>query len=796
MPVFDKAVTTLEYLKILNHLSECCHTEGSALLAMKLMPSNDIDKVKFRQKQTSDAKKLAALKGTPSFGGIKDINASLERADKNAILTMRELLDIAAVLRTARLLIDYINSVRDLETVLEENFGRLSANRSFEERIYRTIISEDMIADEASPELSEIRRKIRNTQFKIKDLLQKFVSGEYTKYLQDNIITQRGGRYVIPVKSEYRNEIKGLTHDISASGATIFIEPMAVVDANNELRELESAETHEIERILAELSAMCAENSADISLNYYNITELAFIFGRAEYSFQINAAEPRITAEKTVELYHARHPLLDSKTVVPINIFLGGHFDTLVITGPNTGGKTVSLKTLGLLCLMCQAGIHIPADDTSVMPVFRDILADIGDEQSIEQSLSTFSAHMTNIIKIIDDANEGSLILFDELGAGTDPVEGAALAIAILENVRKKKVLSAATTHYAELKEYALNTEGVTNASCEFDIDTLKPTYKLIIGTPGRSNAFAISTKLGLPESIVNRARELVSGDDKKFEDTIDKLEKIRIDLENQRNEAVKIRREYELYSQKTEAALKKKVEETEKELEKSRIKSIQLIESARVSSEFIFEQLAEMKKARETGKLTEEMDAMRDEIRKTLRERGNEINPVKEKIINDYKPPRPFTRGDEVVLININKLGVLLESPDNNGEVTVQAGIIKMKTNIKNLMLADTEKVTVTDANKRKVGASNYKTSVRADIKSELDLRGMNGEDAWASVDKYLDEIKMINLNSARLIHGKGTGALRKSLQENLKNDPRIKSFRPGKYGEGDSGVTVVELK
>lgn len=797
MSDFTKAINTLEYNKILEMLASCCHTEGAAAEAMKLRPTSDAERVKTLLAQTTDAKKLASIKGSPSFGTVKDVNPSLERADKGAILTTRELLDIADVLRTARALIDYINTDKKYETALDEIFDRLSVNRSLEEKIYRTIIAEDMIADEASPELSDIRRKKRNASNRIKDILQKYVSGEYTKYLQDNIITQRAGRYVVPVKSEYRSEIKGLTHDISASGATLFIEPMAVVEANNELRELEGREKHEIERILSELSAACADASGVISLNYYNITSLAFIFGRAELSFRLDAASPVISEKKfAVELYHARHPLLDAKTVVPVNIRLGGEFDTLVITGPNTGGKTVSLKTLGLLSMMCQSGLHIPADDTSVMPVFCDILADIGDEQSIEQSLSTFSAHMTNIVSILGECGEGSLVLFDELGAGTDPIEGAALAEAVLEDVRKKGALCAATTHYAELKEYALNTEGVSNACCEFDVETLRPTYKLIIGTPGRSNAFAISERLGLPQNVVERAQQLISTDSRRFEDTIDKLEAARIEMEANRDEARKLRRDAEQLKTETERSVKEKNASAEKELDKSRAKAAQLIESARVSSDFIFGQLAELKKARDSGRYSDSLESAREDIRRRLRESGDEINPVHEKIAEDYVPPRPYKKGDSVLIVNVNQNGVLLEDPDTGGEVTVQAGIIKMKTNTRNLMLTEGEKSTITDADRKTAPVETYRRTVRSDFTNELDLRGKNGEEAYLSIDKYLDEAKLINLNTVRLVHGKGTGALRKAVWEYLRTDNRVKTYRIGQYGEGDSGVTVVELK
>ena len=497
----QKAIFTLEFDKIRDLLAGISQTEGAAALARRLEPSSDIDKVRLRQQHTTDAKLLIGLKGLPSFGHIKDVRESVERASKDAVLSLRELLDCAGVLTTARGLCDYVRGEKTPETSLGELFDRLIANRPLEEKIRRSIIADDFVADEASPALAEIRRKKRATDSRIKDILQKYVSGQ-SKYLQENIVTSRGGRFVIPVKAEYRNEVKGLIHDTSSSGATLFIEPMAVVDANNELRELEAKEAHEIERILRDLSAGIAVSGDALCLDYLNITELAFIFACGELSYQMNADAPKISDRQVIELYRARHPLLDKDKVVPISLSLGGENQMVVITGPNTGGKTVTLKTVGLFALMAQAGLHLPADDTTTVGVFDEVFSDIGDEQSIEQSLSTFSAHMKSIVGIIDRMTDKSLVLFDELGAGTDPVEGAALATAILEETRGSGALCAATTHYAELKAYALEASGVVNASCEFDVETLRPTYRLIVGTPGKSNAFAISGRTSAVEGV------------------------------------------------------------------------------------------------------------------------------------------------------------------------------------------------------------------------------------------------------------------------------------------------------
>jgi len=797
MAIFDKALHTLEFDKIINMLADCALTEGAKELAVRLRPSDDEEYIVKLLAQTSAAKHLVSIKGMPSFGAIKDINPSLERALKSAVLTPRELLDIAGVLRTARRLLDYINNDKRADNVLDVNFDRLTGNRKLEEKITRAIIAEDMIADEASPALADIRRKIRNENNKIKDNLQKMINGSMSKYLQENIITMRNGRYVVPVKNEYKNEIKGLIHDTSSSGATVFIEPMSVLESNNELRELQSKENHEIERILAEFSAECAECSDELSLDYYNITQLAFIFAKADLSYKMTADSPKInTSKRVVELFNARHPLLNAKTVVPINIALGETFDTLVITGPNTGGKTVSLKTLGLFAIMVQAGLHIPADDTSSICIFDEVLADIGDEQSIEQSLSTFSAHMVNIVYIIENAGNRSLVLFDELGAGTDPVEGAALAIAILENVRNKHTLCVATTHYAELKAFALDTDGVNNASCEFNIETLRPTYRLIIGTPGKSNAFAISQKLGLSQGIIERAGSHVSKDSRKFEYVIEKLEQSRIEMEQQRDAAIKMRKEYEEFKYNSERKLQERIADTEKELEKSRAKAVQLVEGARVSSEYIFEQLEELKKHRETDRLSDELEEARRNIRRQLRDTDTHVNPITKADMKGYVLPRPLVKGDEVLIVNINKEGVLVNNPDKDGNVSVRAGIINTKTNISNLMLMDKEKVTFTDKNKKKVTPTDYKISVTRNFSNEIDLRGQNGEDAWFMIDKYLDNAKIANINTVSIIHGKGTGALKASIWNNLKHDPRIKNYRLGQYGEGDLGVTVVEIK
>ncbi len=777
-------------------LAERAPTEGARELALALKPENDPDRIIRMQRETTEAKAMQNIKGMPSFGRVKDVCDAAERAAKGAVLSQRELLDIANVLRTSRSLLEYSRTDRRESASIDSIFERLIPNKKLEDRIYTAIVSEDTVADEASPELSAIRRKMKNTNNRIKDSLQSFVGGAYSKYLQENIITMRNGRYVIPVKVECKNDVRGLVHDTSASGATLFVEPLSVVEANNELRVLQVKEANEIERILTELSALCGEIEQAVKLNYKNITELAFIFAKSELSFKLDGTPARITGERRMNLVRARHPLLDPAKVVPITVTLGGDMSTVVITGPNTGGKTVTIKTLGLFALMAQSGLHIPASDTSEICIFDDIFADIGDEQSIEQSLSTFSSHMVNIVGITEKVNARSLVLIDELGAGTDPVEGAALAIAVLEKVRSVGALCAATTHYAELKAFALETPGFVNASCEFDVNTLKPTYRLIIGTPGKSNAFAISSKLGLSDAIVNRAKELVSEENKHFEDVIEKLEASRLEMDRNRAEAERLRREFEAYKAENEKKIADQLATAERELEKARAQAVSIVESAKISSEYVMEQLEKVKKERESANLASALEESRRNIRKHLRESDNKINPVIEKVAEDYVLPRPLKKGDDVLLININKKGVVLDNPDKDGNVNVQAGIIKTRTKVSNLMLLDENKVTFTDAQKKQIAADKYRVTVSRDFKNEIDLRGLNGDDAWYMVDKYFDEAHIAGIHSLRLIHGKGTGALKNALWQYLKRDPRVISYRYGKYGEGDLGVTVVEVK
>ena len=803
MKITEKTRSTLEFDRVCEMLAECAPTEGSRAMAYTLMPSDEIGTVLRRLRRTTDARRMSDAKGMPSFGMVVDIGDACERAEKGAVLTPRELLDIARVLTTSRTLREYGTENRNFETSLDEMFERLIPNRHLESEITHSILAEDMIADEASSALADIRRNIRSVNNRIKETLQKYISGgTHAKYLQENLVTTRDGRYVIPVRAEHRGDVPGLLHDTSASGATLFIEPMPVVEANNELRMLRAKEEREIEKILATLSAHVSDAGTALSLNYRNITELAFIFACGELSSRMRGIAPTLTGQRMVSLTRARHPLIDKNQVVPIDLSIGREedgtgYDTLIITGPNTGGKTVALKTLGLFCLMAQSGLHSPAEEPSSMCLFDRVLVDLGDEQSIEQSLSTFSSHMVNIVDILKNLTTKSLVLFDELGGGTDPVEGAALAVAIIDAVRKAGAVCAATTHYAELKAYALSTPGVCNASCEFDVETLKPTYRLIIGTPGKSNAFAISSKLGLPDEIVENAKAYISADNKKFEDVIGELEQSRLEMEKEKATAHRLREEYETFKNRAERQISQRLTESETMLNKAKEKAQALLTGAKASSDYILEQADKVRRAQQTDRLAQQLEETRRNVREHIRASEALIDPVEEQTRNEnYVLPRALHKGDEVMLMNIRKPGILLTDPDSRGNVTVKAGIITSKTNISNLQLIENDNTFVITADRDRKKASDFRAQVSYDFKPEIDLRGMTGEEAWLAVDKYLDEAQLHGIHTVSLIHGKGTGALRKALWEFLRRDRRIANYRLGQYGEGDSGVTLVEVK
>lgn len=794
----EKTLKILEFDKIIEMLADHASTDGAKARARALSPSDDFDTVLDRLSKTDDARRLINAKGFPAFSASERVTASAERAYKGAVLSPSELIEIASILRCARGLVDYINTDKPFETSLDSVFSRILTNRTLEDKITKSILSEDLIADEASRELAEIRRKIRITNNKIKDTLQSYMGGVRLKYLQENIVTMRNGRYVVPVKSEYRNEMQGLVHDTSSSGATLFVEPMAVVEANNELKSLAAAESHEIERILSALSAECAECSSLITLNYHNITDIAFYFAAASLALEMRAEKINLVKKPYIDLKRARHPLISREKVVPIDVGLGGEYNSLVITGPNTGGKTVTLKTMGLFALMTQSGLLVPALEGSTLGIFSEILADIGDEQSIEASLSTFSSHMVNVADILGRVGEGSLVLFDELGSGTDPVEGAALATAILEKVAESGALVAATTHYSELKVYALETKGVQNASCEFDVETLRPTYKLVVGTPGKSNAFAISERLGIDEEIIARAGRLIERDNKRFEEVIERLDTDRMAMEKERDRAEALRREYEEYKSRAEAELNAKIKKSEEEIQKQTLKAKQILDSARASSEFIFRQLEELKKQDDKEKRNEMMSSAREEMRRRFRESESLMEGVSIRDValdEDYKLPRALKVGDKVYLTTIAKEGVVTALKDKKGMISVTSGILKTKVTEDKIRLLE-EGVKYTGISEpQRVSEGKVKKTVATSFKTEIDVRGMIGDDAWFVVDKYIDDAILMNMPTVRIIHGKGTGALRAALWKYFKFDKRIKSYRHGEYGEGDAGVTVLTL-
>ncbi len=791
----ERTRSVLEYDKIIGMLASFCATAGAKARALSLSPSDDRVTVARRLARTTDAKRLVDVKGYPGFDAMEDVPAAAERAEKGATLSTTELLHIAAMLRSVASCVDYAKTDRTFDTVLDEVFHRLLPNKTLENRISRCILSPELIADDASPALAEIRRKIRAAHGRIKDTLSGYVSGGKQRALQENIVTMRDGRYVIPVKQEYRSEVNGIIHDTSSSGATVFVEPMAVVEANNELRTLEIKETQEIERILAELSALCADFGSALRLNYQNITDLAFAFACATLSDHMRACEPQLAEEQLIDLHAARHPLIDKDKVVPITVSLGREYDTLVITGPNTGGKTVTLKTMALFAAMVQSGLHIPVENDSAIGVFDAVLVDIGDEQSIEMSLSTFSSHMVNVADILRSVTPRSLALFDELGAGTDPVEGAALAIAILEQVRLEGALCAATTHYTELKMYALDTPRVMNASCEFDVNTLRPTYRLIIGAPGKSNAFAISEKLGIPLEVVDRARGLVSPEQQRFEAVIAELERTRFEAEQALREAEEMRREYEAYKQDAEKRMEKQFAEAEVSIKRDRERARELLDNARISSEFVFKQLEEIRRKQDSKNFAKELEATRRAVREQMRQ-GEAVwdaTTFEERGEEEYKLPRPLKRGDKVYIVSLHAEGEVTAVP-NDKQVEVRAGVFRGKVAIGDVRLVtDMKRVEPT---KKQKSESHVSRGGIAAFHTELDVRGRYGDDAWYEVDRYLDEAVLAGVETVRIIHGKGTGALRVALHRELKADRRVKSFRLGNVGEGDSGVTIVTLK
>ena len=788
----DKTLRILEYDKIINKLVNLAASELGKEMAAKAVPQRDFDKIKRLLKETSDGVGYIVRKGSPPLSGLHDIRGALKRAGIGGVLNPGELLKVADVLYACRNLKNYASedNTSEGENVVREFISCLNTNKRLEDNIKNAIISEEEISDDATPELFSIRRKIREQQNAIKDKLNEIVkSSKYQKYMQEALVTMRGDRYVIPVKQEFRNEVPGLVHDMSASGATIFIEPMAIVEANNSIKQLKVKEQLEIERILAELTAQVTDMADALEANVSLLAKLDFIFAKAKLSVDYNCVCPELNNEKRIIIKRGRHPLLEKSKVVPIDLCIGEDFNTLVITGPNTGGKTVTLKTVGLFILMTQAGLHIPASDGTEMAVFKNVFADIGDEQSIEQSLSTFSSHMKNIINILHKADENSLVLFDELGAGTDPTEGAALAMAILENLKQRDAITLATTHYSEIKAYAVSTKGVENACCEFDVETLKPTYKLLIGVPGKSNAFAISQKLGLSKQIINRAKEFLSQEDIKFEDMLLSIEKNKKQSEKEKMLAQSYRQEIERLKNELEEQKAKLDRQKDMILKEAKEKAKKIYADAKAEVEYMISEMKKLDMEREAA----ERSKAAEEIRMKLR---NKVSSMEESLAEALmpkqrlvKPPENLKPGDTVVIINLDKKGEIVTPPDKDGEAVVQVGIMRINVHVSNLRIVEENN----DGNKKTFNFYNLKKERNVGL--ELDLRGMTVDEAIERTDKYLDDAIMSGLSEVALIHGKGTGTLRNGIHQYLKTNRNVKSFRLGKAGEGDTGVTIVQL-
>ena len=797
--LFEKSIRTLELPAVLELLARHAVSDEAKARCLRLRPATDAAAVEHLLDETDAAKTRLGLHGSPSFAGVKDVSQALDRADHGGVLNTRELLDVAGVLTVARRVSDYDAERQGEATAIDRLFSALHVNRYLEDKIRGAILDEETIADTASPELADIRRNMRAAASKGRQILQRIISSpSYAKVLQEALITQRDGRFVVPVKAECKGSLPGLVHDISSSGATLFVEPMGVVQANNELKELQAREEKEIDRVLRILSGECAAQRENILYDYDLLVQLDTIFARAQLSYAMDAGRPLVRKRGGIDLKRARHPLLDPAKAVPVTVALGGAYDTLVITGPNTGGKTVTLKTLGLLCLMAQCGLHIPAGDQSAVQVFDRVLADVGDEQSIEQSLSTFSAHMANTVEILKLADEKSLILFDELGAGTDPVEGAALAIAIIQDVRRKGALTAATTHYAELKTFAMTTAGVENASCEFDVQTLRPTYRLLIGIPGKSNAFAISRRLGLDESVIEDAKAQMDSESVRFEDVLTQLEEKRQRLEKAQGEADRLWRQREEDARKARTFREQMEKAKDNARTKGEAEARRIVQQAQRQADQVFAELDELRKQQQRSDYQTVNDRKSD-IRRRLNEAETALHQRDEDTEPVPAPSRPIAVGDTVELAGV-RTGAAVLAVNGDGTLLLQAGKMKMTVKAAQVRLLETaeeiekKKKQSAAAQQRSGPAVSINTGVRAS--AELDIRGLETLEAESVVENYLDAASRSKLGTVTIIHGKGTGALRAAVHQLLKKNKQVKSFRLGRYGEGEAGVTVVELK
>ena len=790
----QKSKSVLEFNKIIERVSDFAETHNGKIEVKKLDTSTDLEGVKFKQKQTAEALSIIIEKGTPPLGGITDIKEYVKRGSVGGIISLRGLLNCADTLRAARLIKNYVllnNKEERSNELLEELCQGIYNDKDIEDKIYDIIISEEEIADDASPELKRIRREIQIKQNAIKNKINQIVSSStIQKYLQENIVTMRNDRYVIPVRKEYRGMVKGIIHDQSSTGSTLFIEPMAIVEMTNEISDLRVQEKKEVERILLELSGLIGDISSEMLANQQILTELDFIFAKGKYAISINGIEPNVNDRGYIRIKKGRHPLIDPKVVVPIDAYLGDEFTTLIITGPNTGGKTVSLKTLGLFTLMGMAGLHIPAEYGTEISTFSAVYADIGDEQSIEQSLSTFSSHMTNIVKIMKDVDERSFVLFDELGAGTDPTEGAALAISILDTLYERKIVTAATTHYSELKLYALTTEGVINGSVEFNVETLSPTYKLLIGVPGKSNAFEISKKLGLSQTIIDKAKQTIETDKVEFEDALKQIEENRIYIEEKKREINRLNEESQKKNSSFLAKERKSLEKSEKMINDANYEARKVVEIAKKEAAEIIKELR---------KLNVDMDKDKvrriNELRQNLNEKTKSLegNQYTEELYeqDNYDEDTPLSKGDAVLLRSLNQKGHIISDVDNSQNVMVQVGLLKMK-----VKKSDLVKIKSDEEEKQRTSTTRMIKLKTSSINPVIDLRGLNLDEAILELDKYLDDAFMSNLNEIQIIHGKGTGVLREGITQFLKKHKHVKESRLGNFNEGGDGVTIVTFK
>ena len=789
----EKALKTLEYYKIIDMLEAFATSSIGKNKCQQLRPLDNLTEIETMQQETADALSRIYQKGSLSFSGVKDVRGSLKRLEVGSTLGIGELLAIRSLLENASRAKAYSRRETENEHTdsLDNMFELIEPLSPLATEIGRCILSEDEISDDASTGLRQVRRSMKLTNDKIHTQLSSFVSGNSRTYLQDAVVTMRNGRYCIPVKAEYKSQVPGMIHDQSSTGSTIFVEPMTIVRLNNEMRELEIQEQKEIEMILSNLSQLAAENLDAIFDDVKLLSDLDFIFARAQLAKFQNATEPRFNRDRIIDIKKARHPLIDKHKVVPIDIRIGETFDLLIVTGPNTGGKTVSLKTVGLLTLMGQSGLHIPAFDNSRLSVFREVYADIGDEQSIEQSLSTFSSHMTNVVRFMETADSDSLVLFDELGAGTDPTEGAALAIAILSTLHDRGIRAMATTHYSELKVYALSTPGVENASCEFDVETLRPTYRLLIGVPGKSNAFAISQKLGLPLSIIERAKEQISQEDETFEDVLSNLEESRKTIESEREELASYKEEIKTLKEQLEEKQDKLDQRKERIIAEANEEAHRILREAK---DYADQTMRIFNKAGKDSMSAKELEKHRSDLRKKMDKAGKKValkTPQKQK---STLRPQDLSLGDSVKVMSLNVKGTVSSKPDSKGMLFVQMGILRSKVHISDLQLID--EPVITGPALSRTGAGKIKMNKSASVRTEINLLGKTVDEAVSELDKYLDDAYLAHMSQVTVIHGRGTGALRKAVHNHLKRTKYIKSFRLGEFGEGDMGVTIVEFK